>query len=796
MSVSKALKLAGETGFYVFPVSSKKVPFTANGFLDAANDPETIKELWAGRPDALVGVATGLSGIVVLDLDYKERDGKVIDGFASLGKEWLEVPESFGYYSLSGKGRHVIYKAPEGESLNGVTNYRKMPGVDRRAGGSYVVWASDEVPDVSKFAEAPEWLCDEASLRTLHTFEGGLKDWYEELTPGKPNALVRRAIDRIPEDMGHGEMVAAQHEAVRLGAEGNPGVPELLEALEEAFLNRDPAYHTTPVEEWAYKFTEALSSGVQKFGALTERVVNLPEYSLSLVPDSVSDAEVNGDPLTKPSFSRLLNTLARDVADPDTIASILWNAPAPKDLAREWGIEFLYTRIEEAVTKPAPEQENPAYEEQRAVEVRDTDLLTDEEQAIIAWTPTFEDEYLLFAQDDGFANDKYSRAGSWAVLSMAFAFRAFIPVSSTNKMGLNLWTMVLGESGTGKSVSIMFRDQVLDAMFGGSSVGDDDNSDKPGYNLGADSSLAGLHEALILRDREPSFFGTDEASGFFKEISQNGTWKTGVEDSLANWYNGRVDPSNKVRLKELRGKSALTSLTTQFYATPDRLLGALSRDQFFSGFLARFQWVVGDPPTEDPSRFQLQEQVNIEDYDQDPKAIKEIASHFLYMSLRNGPKTKPVLSTDEARNRMSEAYQKLYTIGKGRANWDIVQPALVRYVEAMRKVAALNALHRGSDLVELPDALRAIATISEWFDNLYVVVDRIGQGEFQNDIKAIEDWIRERGGAVTSTRLFHKFKNMVKKDPRELDVRIEFLLRSGVLVRVDKDGRTEYKLNE
>lgn len=786
-----ALSLAKDAGFFVFPVGADKKPLTKNGFKDSTNDPEVIEKLWDEHPKARVGVHTGASGIVVLDIDVK--GGK--DGFDSLDTAWLDIPASFAYDSSSGKGRHIVYRAPKGRELNGVAGYRKMEGVDRRAGGSYVVWNSTEAPTSRELSEAPDWLCDEATLRTLDTFEGSLRDWYDQLVPGKPNGLVRRALDRIQPDMTHSEMVSAQHEAVRLGAEGNPGVPELLSALEDSFLNRDPASHVTPVEEWAYKFTEALVSGVQKYGALTERLTEMPTYSLAIVPQRINVAELTGAPMSKPTFSRMLHSLVRESADADKIASILWNAPATKEQAREWGIDFLYTRIEEAMGAPQPETENPALAEIKEVVAQETQLLTPEERAVVEQSPSFEDEYYEFARSSSEkANEKYHRAGAWACASMAFAFRGFIPVSGTDKMGLNLWTMVMGESSTGKTRAQMFRDQVLNAMFKPAN-----EEDATGYNLGSDSSISGLHEALLLRDREPSFFAADEASGFFKSLSTKGGWQTGTDDVLSRWYEGFVDPSNKVRLKELRGKSALTSLTVQMYATPDRLVGSLTRDQFLSGFLARFQWVIGDPPIDDDSRFELQESDEVEDYDATPKQIEEISMGLTKLSLLHGSKPVPVKDATEngiARKRLGKAFRDMHRLAKGQANWDIIEPSVTRLSEAMRKVAALNALTRGDKGYTLLDALNAIAVAEKWFENLQIVAGDISQGLFQRQVQEMEMWMRSKGGSVTRPSLFHRFRNMIERDAREIDSRIDFMIASGMVLQVQRDGRTELKINE
>src|SRR5262245_31529041 len=76
-------------GWYVFPChamrndgvcscgdphckSPAKHPITLHGEKDATNDHDRIRAMWSTRPDANIAVATGPSGLVVMDLDGEE----------------------------------------------------------------------------------------------------------------------------------------------------------------------------------------------------------------------------------------------------------------------------------------------------------------------------------------------------------------------------------------------------------------------------------------------------------------------------------------------------------------------------------------------------------------------------------------------------------------------------------------------------------------------------------------------------------------------------------------------------
>lgn len=788
-NVEKALALS-EQGMYVFPVNhtedNEKKPYTPNGHLDATLDPNLIMDWWQKHPKAEIGVACGKSGIAVADVDTK--NGK--DGWNALDQAWYDLGEPFSYPTGTG-GSHLVYLAPEGLDLNGTANYRGLEGVDRRAGSSWVMWVGD-VPNRSELSPAPEWLLDESRTHVVQGFEGTVSEWYESLVTGEPNVMVRRAIKAISVDMSHSEMVAATYEAIRLGAEGNPGVPDLVEALENAWMNRPAENHTTPESAWEYKFQEALVGGLEKYGETTDLLKNLPEYSIDLVPKSITDSLVT-TPGTKTDFSKLLGMLVKETNDDNRILSILWNCNGTKKWSREWGLEFTAKRIQEARVKPEPTRENPKIEEKREAEAKGKptsfDLLTEEEREYLKKRPTFADRVEQAAVDMGYDQTAYFRAIGWMMGSMVYGMKGFVPVSDTQKHGLNLWNIIMGYSGTGKSVTDDFRDQSLDRIFEG------DNEDRVGYDLGTDSSPQGLHMALLERDGKASLFSADEASGFFKTLGKR-DWDSGLEDTLSDWYMGKVSPSNKVNLKELRGKSARTSFSMQMFATPERLAETLSREQFKSGFLARVMWSFGDPKKETDEMFNIfkDSSKNVKDVEIVPEVIQNIIADLKSSTLWID---KPLVlkPSKEAKERMGVAYKAMYRMAEGKENWDIIEPAITRHMEAMLKCAGIAAMYREDDRIELVDALHAIKIVEEWYKNLFRVADLISAGQFQRRASEIENWIEERGGSVTKPQLTRRFRNYIDKDMREIESILTYLVESGTINREEAGRSIRYELN-
>lgn len=781
-TIVKALALA-ELGIHVFPVNTAgdtKVPLTPRGHLDATTDPDRITAWWDEFPEASPGVAAGPSGLVLLDVDAK--NGK--DGWQSLMEAWVDIPDTLNYDTPTG-GVHYVYESDR-DDLNGVANYRKMDGVDRRAGSSFFVWWGGVPDDRDVFTQAPEWLVDPARRRTERAFEGDTADWFESLTPGEPNVLVRRAMERVTEDMSHSEMVERQYEAVRLGAEGNPGVPQLLDAIQDAWLNRPPENHTTPESQWQYKFFEALDSGIAKYGELIGLVKTLPEFTPGMIPPGVSDSLIYGSPANKQVWNRAMRELITAESDDLIVVSILWSAPRPRDLSREWGLSFVMDRVTtERGRMEAPDDVPVAAEPVEPGE--GVQLLNEEEREAVARTQTFTDLYLAAGMRSGFANPTMFRASAWNVLSLAFAFKGFIPVSQTDKLGLNLWIVSLSYSGSGKTRSVKFEDEILNALYEG------DNTDQP-YQLGDQVSPAGLHEALLMRNRQGTYMNSDEASGFISRV-ENVEFMRGLKDDLAKYYDGYVPAATKKNAKHLKGESALTHFNMHLHATPERFWEIVTREMFLSGFLARVNWSIGELPDRDLSKVSLTQVVDVpDDIGQLHPNVAEIVTDLGLLRLARGA-SAPVLTSSEALDRMTTALRTMLGAVIGTPHEDMLEPAVTRLgFETIRKCATLNALWRGSNRVEHIDALVAIHAAQEWFDNLFTVAEQVSDSLFEKSCAEIEAFIRSKGGA-TRTQIFSRFKGTVQRTSREIDERLDMLRESGRIYRTERGGAVAYEVH-
>jgi Bifunctional DNA primase/polymerase, N-terminal len=164
-------------GWHVFPITpdAKKPPVFDRWETRASTDPDQITPWWRHTPYS-IGIATGPSGLVVIDLDTAKPGQPVPQRWAALGissgagvlrtlarHQGTTLTPTYTVSTPSG-GWHLYYTAPPGVRLR---NTQAVIGwkIDTRAHGGYVVAPSSPVPpggyeliDDRDPAELPDWL--------------------------------------------------------------------------------------------------------------------------------------------------------------------------------------------------------------------------------------------------------------------------------------------------------------------------------------------------------------------------------------------------------------------------------------------------------------------------------------------------------------------------------------------------------------------------------------------------------------------------------------------------------------
>jgi len=156
-----AIALA-QKGMAVFPCRPRdKRPATANGFLAATTDLDTIRQWWRSEPQYNVAIATGtVSGVFVVDVDSLDAELEL----RRLEAQYGTLPPTVEV--ITGKGRHAYFRMPESAVRN--SESKIAPKIDVRGTGGYALVPPSIHPSGRAYAwsvdcaraiaAAPDWL--------------------------------------------------------------------------------------------------------------------------------------------------------------------------------------------------------------------------------------------------------------------------------------------------------------------------------------------------------------------------------------------------------------------------------------------------------------------------------------------------------------------------------------------------------------------------------------------------------------------------------------------------------------
>ena len=159
-----AQSLAAEFNWSVYPVGVNKAPLWStkskfpHGALDASTDAGVIDELWKPYPDALIAVRLDKSGLMAIDVDNHEGKPSGELSLARLAAKYGDLPTTVSQISVSGKGWHYIFKAPDCEIRKNLLP--EFPSVDFLY-HHYIVlgeWRKGRSPIVGVQSLPPAWL--------------------------------------------------------------------------------------------------------------------------------------------------------------------------------------------------------------------------------------------------------------------------------------------------------------------------------------------------------------------------------------------------------------------------------------------------------------------------------------------------------------------------------------------------------------------------------------------------------------------------------------------------------------
>lgn len=491
-----------------------------------------------------------------------------------------------------------------------------------------------------------------------------------------------------------------------------------------------------------------------------------------------------------PSKGRFLleNELFRCGATDEAVYVLLSDHPfrSNKTEANLWqDILRARAKYEQGAAAPEPEEDAPEVGQiETTVEPpelpKELDFLTAEEKEQVQ--ENFVSEYVTWASQKTDANPEYHIAAAFTLLSAVFGDHGNAPVSfNTRGLPLNLWFMVIGPTTVSRKTTALHL--MLDML--------DELQDEEGqykYSLGADFTGEGLTNALLDRPNRASLVYKDEFHGLLSEMEQK-AYQSGLKETLTALYDGRV--SGKLRStgeakmkKSVRGAFVLWAM-----GTPEKLSEAMNVEDFQSGFLARFLYVVGHAPKDTKGLYRLDRPSHREIESGDPvmkdllDRLERAREHWELQKPGLDAPTIPVPCTEAAWTRLNAFIDDVMEAAEGQERHEVIKAASDRMTKNILKAATLLAMFDCADEVQIWHMLAAISYGARWFEHMVFMANAISASGFRRRQKDVLRYIAEAGGSVTRQAVHRKFRDW----PRgELSNVVNFLMEDAGWIDLDE----------
>jgi hypothetical protein len=214
----EAFKLA-QQGISVFPCGEDKRPLTLHGFKDATTKPDVVHEWWTRWPDALIGVPTGIT-FVVLDIDLQH-----VEAQAWYDKERPRLPLTRAHLTRSG-GRHLLFQP---DARVRCTTGKIARHIDTRGVHGYAIWwpaCGLEVLHGEALALVPDWI--------IKALKPPITAMQRPLRQVRTSAQARRLVDGIIRSIAHAR--EGERNALAFW-----GACRLAEMVSQSIITRDDA---------------------------------------------------------------------------------------------------------------------------------------------------------------------------------------------------------------------------------------------------------------------------------------------------------------------------------------------------------------------------------------------------------------------------------------------------------------------------------------------------------------------------------------------------------------------------
>ena len=135
---------------------------------------------------------------------------------------------------------------------------------------------------------------------------------------------------------------------------------------------------------------------------------------------------------------------------------------------------------------------------------------------------------------------------------------------------------------------------------------------------------------------------------------------------------------------------------------------------------------------------------------------------------------------------------------QGREKFNILEPAMRRISwDYIRKASAIMALTSGYLEIQEIHVLQALEYVEKWVQSLFRVVEQVNRSVFYRQAMEIVAFVTTRKGSkATEAAIYKRFAETVTRDPRELQAKLDLMIRSGRLtVESIPSGGLLYRAN-
>lgn len=380
---------------------------------------------------------------------------------------------------------------------------------------------------------------------------------------------------------------------------------------------------------------------------------------------------------------------------------------------------------------------------------RDENLtfLRDEDREVLADNPTFIDDYVAWALSKSPDHaETFSQSLAWLVLSSAYGNRACIQYS-WGVQHLNFWMYLLaGSTKDHKSTAVKLMKDVLNGVA---------VQTMEKVLINADFTAEGLTKELTERDGMVTTVINDEVQGFFREITMK-QYRAGTKERLTKFYDGEVPQMIRSTSGGGTEKEATTVFNFLGAGITDQATGALTREDFESGFLFRSVWSVA--PNRPYEKGDSNIPTNFKERDLTDTLYRSIVESLARNISRYEADNPKILGfTPEAEQRINNFSHSLQLYAQR-----VGDPAIGRGVDRLRdtvaKCAALLAYHNRQDQITEFEMMVAISHGERWFADFQKVLAAVSSTDFGRKCDDVETFIAHgRNGVRANSEIYRKF---------------------------------------